>query len=276
MPPPCSYVRPRPLRPHAVPPPPLPSRIRWKRHRRTRSHWCRRSPRRRSRYRAALSAYGSAASAGGPRPPTRPSGLGPPRVRTGPVPPQRDRSPVYEEVPTSPSEPAVPRPPTPTSPGVAATPPAGGGRGLAVAAVAGTALLLVAAIGWWALSRRHEADGGRGDGGGGLAAGRVPRRPGGTAGDHGRRDGRGARRRAEQPLRLFLLPPWRRRPEPKSPRGHRQRCRRRRPWPPRPRRVRLRRPPPRPSIPCPASWPRRSRPWPRSATATRSRDSTTC
>jgi hypothetical protein len=104
----------------------------------------------------ALSAYGSAASAGAPRPPTRPSGLGPPRVRTGPVPPQRDRSPVYEEVPTSPSEPAVPRPPTPTSPGVAAAPPAGGGRGLAVAAVAGTALLLVAAIGWWVLARRPK------------------------------------------------------------------------------------------------------------------------
>jgi hypothetical protein len=50
----------------------------------------------------------------------------------------------------------VPRPPTPTSPGVAAAPPAGGGRGLAVAAVAGTALVLVAAIGWWALSRRTK------------------------------------------------------------------------------------------------------------------------
>jgi hypothetical protein len=91
-----------------------------------------------------------------PRPQGRPSGLGPPRVRTGPVPPQRDRSPVYEAVPTSPSEPAVPRPPTPTSPGVAAATPAGGGRGPAVAVIAGTALLLVAVIGWWALARRSK------------------------------------------------------------------------------------------------------------------------
>jgi len=91
-----------------------------------------------------------------PRPPTRPSGLGPPRVRTGPVPPQRDRSPVYEEVPTSRSEPAVPPPPMPTSPGIAAATPAGGGRGLAIAVIAGAALLLVALTGWWALGRRPK------------------------------------------------------------------------------------------------------------------------
>ncbi|HEV7502079.1 MAG TPA: hypothetical protein VGQ33_18825, partial [Vicinamibacteria bacterium] len=93
-----------------------------------------------------------------PRPPARPSGLGPPRVRTGPVPPPRDRSPVYEEVPTRPSEPAVPPPPTPTSPGVAAAPPAGGGRGLAVAVIAGAAVLLVALVGWWAVARRPKVD----------------------------------------------------------------------------------------------------------------------
>jgi Meckel syndrome type 1 protein len=98
-------------------------------------------------------ASSSTAAGGPPRPPVRPGGLGPPRVRTGPVPPQRDRSPVYE-VPRSPSEPVVPPPPTPTNPGLAAPPPAGGGRGLAIAVLAGTALLLVVAIGWWALARR--------------------------------------------------------------------------------------------------------------------------
>jgi hypothetical protein len=104
-------------------------------------------------------AVAEAQAAPRPRPPARPSGLGPPRVRTGPVPPQRDRSPVYEEVPTSRSEPPPPRPPAPTSPGVATVPPAGGGRGLAVAVIAGTAVLLVAAIGWWALARRPKPPG---------------------------------------------------------------------------------------------------------------------
>ena len=103
-----------------------------------------------------------AGSGSGPRPSVRPGGLGPPRVRTGPVPPQRDRTPVYEdprastpEAPENP-EPPVPTPPAPTNPGVATLPPAGGGRGLAVAGIAGTALLLVLAIGWWALARRTK------------------------------------------------------------------------------------------------------------------------
>ena len=107
--------------------------------------------------------YGAKAGSGsGPRPSVRPGGLGPPRVRTGPVPPQRDRTPVYEdprastpEAPENPDSP-VPAPAAPTNPGVATLPPAGGGRGLAVAGIAGTALLLVVAIGWWALARRPK------------------------------------------------------------------------------------------------------------------------
>ena len=107
--------------------------------------------------------YGAKAGSGsGPRPSVRPGGLGPPRVRTGPVPPQRDRTPVYEdprastpEAPENP-EPPVPAPAAPTNPGVATLPPAGGGRGLAVAGIGGTALLLVVAIGWWALARRPK------------------------------------------------------------------------------------------------------------------------
>jgi molecular chaperone GrpE (heat shock protein) len=101
--------------------------------------------------------YAAAAGGGGGRPPMRPGGLGPPRVRTGPVPPQRDRSPVYEDPRASRGEPVpVPPPPAPTNPGVTTVPPAGRSRGLAVAAIAGTAILLVAALAWWALGRRPK------------------------------------------------------------------------------------------------------------------------
>ena len=94
---------------------------------------------------------------GSPRPPARPGGLGPPRVRTGPVPPTRDRSPVYEDVPVSPSQPAAPpRPPTPTRPGVTTAHPAGGGRRGAIGLAVGTAVLLGVAVAWWALARRPE------------------------------------------------------------------------------------------------------------------------
>jgi hypothetical protein len=90
----------------------------------------------------------------GPRPPRpTPAGLGPPRVRTGPVPPIRDRSPVYEDVPTSPAAPAVPPPRTPTNPGLAPPRPAGGGRGMAIGLAVGAAVLLAALLGWWALRR---------------------------------------------------------------------------------------------------------------------------
>jgi len=100
-----------------------------------------------------------AGSGSGPRPSVRPGGLGPPRVRTGPVPPQRDRSPVYEDPRASVPEnaaPTAPLPPAPTDPGVATVPPAGGGRGVAMAGIGGMALLLVVAIGWWALARRSR------------------------------------------------------------------------------------------------------------------------
>jgi hypothetical protein len=91
--------------------------------------------------------------------PVRPATTGypPPRVRTGPVPrtPLRDRSPVYEEVPTSRSEPAAPRPPAPTNPGAAATGPPGGGRRLSIGlVVVAVAVLIAVAIAWWALGRR--------------------------------------------------------------------------------------------------------------------------
>jgi molecular chaperone GrpE (heat shock protein) len=93
---------------------------------------------------------------GNPRPPARPGGLGPPRVRTGPVPPTRDRSPVYEDVPTNPSQPAAPpRPPTPTRPGVTAARTTGG-RGVTIGLAVGTAVLLGVAVAWWALARRPK------------------------------------------------------------------------------------------------------------------------
>jgi len=95
--------------------------------------------------------------------PVRPATTGypPPRVRTGPVPrtPPRDRSPVYEEVPTLSSEPVAPRPAAPTNPGVAAAGAGagGGGRrfstGLVVVAIA---VLAAAAIAWWVLGRRPK------------------------------------------------------------------------------------------------------------------------
>jgi hypothetical protein len=93
--------------------------------------------------------------------PVRPATTGypPPRVRTGPVPrtPLRDRSPVYEEVPTSPSEPAAPRPPTPTNPGVAAAGPPGGRRRLSIGlALVAVAVLAAVAIAWSVLGRRPK------------------------------------------------------------------------------------------------------------------------
>ena len=93
--------------------------------------------------------------------PVRPATTGypPPRVRTGPVPrtPLRDRSPVYEEVPTSPSEPAAPRPATPTNPGVAAAGPGGGGRRLSIGlVVVAVAVLTAVASAWWVLGRRPK------------------------------------------------------------------------------------------------------------------------
>ena len=93
--------------------------------------------------------------------PVRPATTGypPPRVRTGPVPrtPPRDRSPVYEEVPTRPSERAAPRPATPTDPGVAAAGPLGGGRRLSMGlVVVAVAVLIAVAIAWWAFGRRPK------------------------------------------------------------------------------------------------------------------------
>jgi hypothetical protein len=93
--------------------------------------------------------------------PVRPATTGypPPRVRTGPVPrtPPRDRSPVYEEVPTRPSEPAAPRPAAPTDPGVAAAGPPGGGRRLSMGlVVVAVAVLIAVAIAWWAFGRRPK------------------------------------------------------------------------------------------------------------------------
>jgi hypothetical protein len=69
----------------------------------------------------------------------------------------RDRSPVYEEVPTRPSEAAVPPPAVQTSPGAAAARPAGAGRRLSIGlVVVAVALLTAVVIGWWVLGRRPK------------------------------------------------------------------------------------------------------------------------
>ena len=96
--------------------------------------------------------------------PVRPATTGypPPRVRTGPVPraPLRDRSPVYEEVPTRPSEPAASRPATPSHPGVAPARPAGGGRRLSIGLmVVAVAVLTTVGLAWWFLGRRPKPPG---------------------------------------------------------------------------------------------------------------------
>jgi hypothetical protein len=274
MPPACSSAHRRPLRPHAVPPPPLPTgsggRDTGERGAlgaggRQRDAAGAEARRQRLRCRGQRGRPASAHTSERTGPAARPDGTGarPARSLTR-----------LRRVPTIPPEPAVPRPPTPTSPGVAAPPPAGGGRGLAAAAVAGTALLLVAAIGWWALSRRTKPT---------EAERRWRRRrrwprpppPPWPDGDHGRRDGRGAvdgrdslsgssfsdrgrgaRNRSRRgdtgtvPTPAAVAAPTATRPAPPTPAA--------------------------PVNPVPGLMSQASRPWPRSATATRSRDSTTC